>query len=587
MTTTPPQIETEDIIVSTCSTDPSPQLEITKIVVTSGGDEEEAIASNCSVPLSVPIQNEMTTIPWDVPTPTPTHIDMSTKHPQYEAAQAAFKSAEEAKQNTAARLELARAAVEASSVENQQSSQDTYDQALSEDQELAIQLSLAQQEFIELDLQVPGQWNLMYGKLVTYKEKYGHCKVSQDRCFGKETKTSQKRRKSDDFNDADPDLQILARWVGNQRVFYKYFQNGDTKHIKAHRIDALKSLGFVWDIKEHRWMEWYYQLKAFKNIHGHIRLSSKDNRDLHHWVSRQQREYSKMQQGAPYSLSTERIRLLTEIDFDFEMCKVSKRKTALTPEDLWELKYGVLKAFHKEHGHSRVNVRSLSSSHNLTDWVAYLRNQYLTFQDGKPSMLNQGKITMLEALDFQWKKPLSIPRKNCGVKKRKGEENEKVRRVSNGSEDSKVDTAVVADDIKEEKEEEVEFSLKIRRISGTIDTNVVKYEIENIDTPISSTIDTDGVKYEIENTDTPIVMKDVKYKIHINTPMATDENVIADTLMVADENKIANAPHVPDVVEDVKEVSNLPQQTGQSTISFENDIIDTAIVPNTNEFFCC
>jgi len=562
MTTTPPQIGTEDIIVSTCSTDPSPQIEIAKIVVTSGGDEEEAIASNCSVPLSVPIQNEMTTIPLYVPTQN----DMSTKHPRYEAAQAAFKSAVEKKHSTAARLEVARAAVETSLLENQQSSQDTYDQVLSEDQESAIQLSLAQQEFIEVDLQVPGQWNLMYGKLVTYKEKYGHCKVSQDRCFGKEKKTSQKRRKSDDFNDADPDLQILARWVGNQRVFYKYFQNGDTKHIKAHRIDALKSLGFVWDIKEHRWMEWYYQLKEFKNIHGHIRLSSKDNRELHHWVSRQQREYSKMQQGAPYSLSTERIRLLTEIDFDFEMCKVSKRKTALTPEDLWDLKYGVLKAFHKEHGHSRVNVRSLSSSHNLTDWVAYLRNQYLTFQDGKPSMLNQEKITMLEALDFQWKKPLSIPRKNCGVKKRKGGENE-VRRVSNGSEDSKVDTAVVTGDINEENEEEADFSVKIRRISATIDTDVVKYEIEN--------------------TDTPIVMKDDKYEIgHIDAPMVTDDNEIADALMIT-ENEIADASLVPDVVEDVKGVSNLPQQTGQNTISFENDIIDAAIVPDTNKFFCC
>lgn len=179
----------------------------------------------------------------------------------------------------------------------------------------------------------------------------------------------------------------------------------------------------------------------------------------------------------------------------------------------------------------------------------------------EPSMLNPEKIALLEALDFQWKKPLSLPRKNCGVKKRKGEESEKVRRVSNGSEDSNADTAIVADDDKEEKEE-ANFSAKIRRLSATIDT--------------------DTVNYQVGNTDTPIVMKDVNYETgNIDTRTVTDDPKYED-------DTTEGTPIVPKVAEDVKEVTNLPQQTGQNAISFENKIADTAIVPDANDrFFCC
>lgn len=512
---------------------------------------------------------------------------LDQKHPQDEVAKAAFESTQKVKKQTVLRLEVAKLALDESSVAYHQA-RDIYHQALNEDRESDLKLSLAQEKFQALDLQVPGQWNSMYYKLVAYKEKYGHCKVSQDRCFGKEKKTNQKRRKSDDFNDADPDLQSLARWVGNQRVFYKYFQNGDTKHIKAHRIDALKKLGFVWDIKEHRWMEWYYQLKEYKNINGHCRVRIKDNKELHHWASRQQREYSKMKQGAPYSLGIERIKLLEEIDFDFEPLKFSKRKVPISPEELWEQKYMVLKAFYDEHGHSQVNVRSLASSHNLTDWVAYLRNQYLYFQDGKQSILNPERIALLEALNFQWKKALSLPRKNCGTKKRRGEENDKIRRVSSTSDNCNADTTIVVDSGKEAKEES-NLPSKIRRISALIEadggndvkcgvkysvlptmTNNVNYGIGNVDTLMVTGDDTCENKIE----DTPTMVKGVSNygcTAEDNSIMVTDNSI-----MVTDnakyDIKLEDISTVQDPAEGTEEVSNSLLQTGQLVNSLNNNV---------------
>jgi len=370
-------------------------------------------------------------------------VEITAKDPQYLLAQEVVQSAQEMKQKTKERHKEAEVALKRA--------QEVHDEALSEDKISDVKLVQAQQAFNVFDLKIPGQWNSMYNKLVAYKEKYGHCNVSQDKCFGKEKKTAHRRGKPADYDNEDPGFQALARWVGNQRVFYKYFQNGDTKHIKAHRIIALESLGFVWDIKEYRWLEWYNKLKEYKKIHGHCKVESKENKNLHCWVVRQQHEFAKKLENVPYSLSNERIKLLEELDFSFEAPKNSRRNTSLSSEKLWDQKFSELKAFHEKYGHSQVNVRSISTKHNLTEWVAHLRSQYLRLQEGKPSILNAEKIKLLEALDFQWRKPLSLPRKNCGTKKRKGEIREKIRRVSKRvAKQTKKET--VADDEKETSE---------------------------------------------------------------------------------------------------------------------------------------
>ena len=38
------------------------------------------------------------------------------------------------------------------------------------------------------------------------------------------------------------EIKKMNRWVINQRTAYKYFMNGDKKHIKDHRIDALNKV---------------------------------------------------------------------------------------------------------------------------------------------------------------------------------------------------------------------------------------------------------------------------------------------------------------------------------------------------------
>ena len=78
---------------------------------------------------------------------------------------------------------------------------------------------------MEDGLKESNRWNEMYYKLLQWKENHdGDVLVGVDK-------------------DSDEDTKKLSRWVINQRSAYKYFMNGDTKHIKDHRIDALNKVG--------------------------------------------------------------------------------------------------------------------------------------------------------------------------------------------------------------------------------------------------------------------------------------------------------------------------------------------------------
>ena len=80
------------------------------------------------------------------------------------------------------------------------------------------------EQIMQAGLRESNRWNEMYYKLLEWKEENdGDMIVSVNKNSDEETKK-------------------LSRWVINQRSSYKYFMNGDTKHIKDHRIDALNKV---------------------------------------------------------------------------------------------------------------------------------------------------------------------------------------------------------------------------------------------------------------------------------------------------------------------------------------------------------
>lgn len=100
-----------------------------------------------------------------------------------------------------------------------------YDESVAKVENLKLRY---RQQIMEEQLQQPCRWNVMYRKLIEWKESHdGDTTVPCD------TKCS------------SSEIIKLNRWVVIQRTSYKYFMNGDTKHIKDYRVDALNKVSVV------------------------------------------------------------------------------------------------------------------------------------------------------------------------------------------------------------------------------------------------------------------------------------------------------------------------------------------------------
>lgn len=95
------------------------------------------------------------------------------------------------------------------------------------------------------------KWDVMFKKLLRFKEIEGHCLVPNR--YKEDTK--------------------LGSWVSTQRRQYKALEGGTTSKtvLPQSRIDRLESAGFVWETSDPRRVEWefrYKQLCDFRREYG-------------------------------------------------------------------------------------------------------------------------------------------------------------------------------------------------------------------------------------------------------------------------------------------------------------------------------
>jgi len=108
-------------------------------------------------------------------------------------------------------------------------------------------------------------WDERYGELLAYKERHEDCDVPA-------------RWK---------DNPGLAAWVDHQRGQWKRNQ------LAKRRIEALESVGFIWDAHRARWEEMYRQLADFVRSEGHclVPYGWEKNSELGRWVTKQRTRY--------------------------------------------------------------------------------------------------------------------------------------------------------------------------------------------------------------------------------------------------------------------------------------------------------
>lgn len=296
----------------------------------------------------------------------------------------------------------------------------------------------AQEQYIDADLQRNSSWNTMYAQLVEYKRTHdGDVLVLTSSSSSSSTSPESKKK--------------LSKWVQNQRVHYKYYMAGDTKHIKKHRIDALNKIGFIWNTSDYSWNVNFNNLQKYYNKYGHYYVSKRYDCKLYNYVTNLRRMMCKKicQQGILYyhkELTDERICRLNSIHFTWDTSTTNKCKTTTTTtattlaakgmgeeNDIhlqFDELYTLLSEFKKAYGHVHVAKmmplwRNRSSDEadqkdalykpeykKLAPFLASVRSEHLLYMEGKKActILDEKKINLLTELGITWKRPACEPR---------------------------------------------------------------------------------------------------------------------------------------------------------------------------------
>lgn len=214
---------------------------------------------------------------------------------------------------------------------------------------------LEQLGIIWVDVGVHLSGEEQFENLKKYKEKHGHCNVSQ---YCKE-------------------FPGLGRWVLKQRVYYNKNQ------LEQVKIDQLESIGFCWEPRDPKWNQRVAELKSFKLKYGHCNVPAQweENINLGTWVFNLRRAQKLQREGI---LNPDRVDELNTIGFVWDKFEI-----------VWLDFYKQFKEFKRVNGHCRVPKAKKDPS-ELRRW---LDRQRQAFKKGK---LSKERQEMLSAVGERW-----------------------------------------------------------------------------------------------------------------------------------------------------------------------------------------
>jgi hypothetical protein len=167
------------------------------------------------------------------------------------------------------------------------------------------------------------------------------------------------------------------------------------RQVSEERIKMLDDLGFPWEVPSAvtSFEDRIVQLKAFKEKHGHLKVTNKLDRHLASWCSNM-RAARRNPKGSGLHASEERIRMLDEIGFEWEVSESSGRHSTSS----FENRLAQLKEFKERNGH--VNVLP-SDNKVLARYCARVRKARRD-PDGSNFHLTDAMIDALDEIGFEW-----------------------------------------------------------------------------------------------------------------------------------------------------------------------------------------
>ena len=159
-------------------------------------------------------------------------------------------------------------------------------------------------------------------------------------------------------------------WIKWQRQEFK------KNKLDKYKINRLKSINFIFDIKESKWMEMFEKLKDFYYKNGHSTPEVRKD-ELGRWTGKQRSKYLKGNRGG---LDQSKINLLESIEFEWDPHNES-----------WLNNFKLLKEFFNKNG-----IGELPPGHILKSWVRTQRKLQPT------NSIYKERIDLLNSIKFNW-----------------------------------------------------------------------------------------------------------------------------------------------------------------------------------------
>jgi hypothetical protein len=212
-------------------------------------------------------------------------------------------------------------------------------------------------------------WERRYQELRDFRKKYGHCHVSSS------------------------DNSQLNGFVHRQRQEYRRYLAGNSTSMTVERIELLSRINFEW-AKSHElsWEERRTDLEDYWERGGHSNVPQdyNTNYQLGQWCMNQRTKYRRNQDGDHTGLTSERIRKLEKLNFEWSY----RRKR-------WNFMFERLQKYQEENSHLEISTVDVDNA-DLRQW---LNEQRYFYRTTRTSRMTPERIEWMETIpDFSWRR---------------------------------------------------------------------------------------------------------------------------------------------------------------------------------------